>query len=776
MVWILLCVTLLAFIGIGRVRAQDPGNVSLTARAGFDGYCKEGNWIPVKVTVENSGADLNARILVTSRSSMAGRSIYAADLPLPGSSRKELFLYVYPQNFLSALNVNVIADGRELVKTELRVTCLTGQNLLFGLLADNPSAYLVLNDIQVVGGFVRVAQLEIADLPDRVQGWDALDALVVSGVDTGTLTAGQKQALASWLAGGGKLFVVGGPKWQATTSGLEEFLPIDLNATKVVGGFSELQAYAGDPLPLDGEAVVAVGKVDSGADIPVVQDGVPLIVQSDVGYGRVIYFAADPGLQPLSGWEGIKAVYNRLLASDAPMPIWANLRWDTYYANNALATLSELAIPSTLFVCFWLTFYVIVIGPVNYLVLNRIKRRELAWLSIPILVVIFTSLAYFSGFFYRGARPILNRLVVVQASDNSGQARVDALVGLYSPSRAKHTVEADSSFMFHPFVGGDGTLQTDNNWFVLQQGSKMSVPDVRVEIGGMQAVAAQGTIPAIAFEHDLVVNVGAQAPTLTGTITNTSAYVLRSAFLVTSGDWKRLGDIPPGGVKDINIRLTSGSNGPKFYNLNASDILGMDYYSSDLDEKDRRRRELMDAVFSSGYAVKEANWGFYLMGWIEEPLASIGLQDKKFDAIDTTLYILKLSPENKVENGQLLLTPSMFIWESSVAGNSPYSNNGIPAGGYTLDFKPAVPIRFSAVKSLTLNISSTAMPGDVYVFLWDFERGDWDQIGSFIWGENDIPDPSRYVSPAGGIRLRIDGNQNQWIQLSASNFTLVVEP
>jgi len=768
--------SLLIFACVGSVQAQDSGNVGLTARAGFDGYCKEGSWIPVRVTVENTGSDLDARVQAMYQNSFGGNnSVYAADLSLPASSRKELFIYIYPKGSLSTLHVNVIADGRELAQTDLKITCLTGENMLFGLLADDPSAYLDLNDLQITNGFVRVAQLEVSDLPDRVQGWEALDALVVSGVDTGTLTSGQHQALDIWLAEGGKLLVIGGPKWQATVSGLRDFLPIDLDVTKTVGNLSELQAYIESSIPLDGGAILAVGQLHSNAEVLVEQNGLPLIAQSEIGFGKVIYLAADPGLQPLSEWEGKKGIYSKLLGARSPRPAWMNKGWDVYNANSALSTLTELGIPSLFFICFWLVFYVCMIGPVNYLVLNRIKRRELAWLTIPALVVIFSGLAYFSGFIYRGTRPILNRLVVVQAWDKLDQVRANALIGLYSPTRAKYTIDSGDHFMLYPFEGGNANLQAKDNWFALQQGLAMFVPDVLVEIGGMQAVAAQGYAPALTIKHDLTVTVSDQIPTLTGKITNASGYTFKDAILVTSGGWKRLGDLLPGSVQNVNIPLTPGPNGPEFYSLNASSILGVDYYGNQASEEDLRRIALMDSVLTTNSGVKEANWGFYLMGWIEEPLTSISLQDKKFDTIDTTLYIDMLSPSYKLKTGELTLTPSMFAWESSVQGITPYYGYGMPAGGYILRFRPAIPIHFHSVKSLKLEISSTASPSDVFVSLWDFEQGNWVQMSGLFWGDNNIPEPERYVGKDGEIRLKVDGNQNNYIEMDTTIFTLVVE-
>jgi len=330
--------------------------------------------------------------------------------------------------------------------------------------------------------------------------------------------------------------------------------------------------------------------------------------------------------------------------------------------------------------------------------------------------------------------------------------------------------------MLYPFEGINTNLQSGNSWFALQQGLGMSVPDVLVEIGGVEAVSAQGYLPALAIEHDLVINISDNIPTLKGNITNASQYTLQDAILVTSGGWKKLGDLAPGSTQNANVTLIPGPNGPEFYILDTASILGVDYFGGQASQEDRRRVALMDAALGSAYSTKEANWGVYLMGWVAEPLISIGLQDKNFESIDTTLYIEMLSPDSNIESGLLRLTPSMFVWETSSPGSTPfYSHGGIPVGGYILHFQPAVPIQFSSVESLRLDINSNVTPSEVFVSLWDFEQDTWIQMDGLLWGENDIPEPGSYVGKNGEIRLKVDGNQSSYIEMYSSHFTLVVE-
>ncbi len=762
--------------------AQGQGQVHLAAQAGLGGYCKEEKWVPIRAVVENNGPDLQARLQVSYQIYGGGQAISAADLSLPGSSRKELFLYIRPQAYLTGLSVSLRSADRELTRTDLKLTCLSGGDLFIGLIADDPDAYGgPLQEIQPLKGMVRVSPLKISDLPDLAQGWSALDALVISGVDTGKLSSQQRQAMQSWLAEGGRLLVIGGAKWQAASAGLGGLLPLEVSSTRTVGDLSQLQSYLRSAEPLQGEAVVAAGTLQPDSDVMLSQDGIPLLIQKPIGLGKVYYLAVDPAMLPLKDWEGMKDLYGHLLGAQPPRPSWLTNPWDADFADQALSTLPELGLPAVSLICVLLAIYVAVIGPLHYLVLRRFKRRELAWFTIPGLVVLFTFLSYVAGFLFRGTQPILNRLSVIQAWDGQDQARVRALVGVYSPGRARYTMEADRGVLFSPYSNSQGLH--NNTWLTLDQGSKSLTPDLPVEIGGMLPVVADGSLPALAIHHNLTINLDNANPRLTGAITNAGGFTLKDAILVTSGDWSRLGDLAPGQSKNVRLELVPDPGGPGFYSIDASSIFnpGSSNFRLSGSEDERRRMALFESALAQDYGtMNEGNWGVYLMGWLDQPPLPVGLQKVNFKAVDTQLYIAMLSPSIHSGPGPLELTSSLFSWESSSEAytpfGNPYYNREVPPDGYILRFRLAIPLHFSRVTWMSLSMESDDNPGDVQASLWDYPNGRWARVQGLHWGNMDIPDAVQYVGPDGEVQLKVEGDSGSNIVIDSSTISLVVEP
>jgi hypothetical protein len=770
----MLCALFAPFNAAKEVRAQSQETITVTTDAGLDGFCKTDEWLPVHVTVKNTGADINARVQTSYKNNVGGQTVDGADISLPSTSRKEFFLYVTPQGLMRTFSVSVLDGNKVLAKENININCTSDTTTLFGVVTDNPSNFTALNNVRPLTGITRTAQLNISDLPDQAQGWGMLDALVISNVDTGTLSPEQKESLKLWVTNGGKLFVTGGIQWQNTTAGLNDILPIKLRSTQNVAGLPALSAYAMDSDPLEVESILATGTAEAGTNILVEQSGIPVLLEKEIGYGKVFFFAADPGLQPLNDWDGMQDIYEHLLAVKSPKPSWSHGVWDSYQANAALATLPELALPSFFYICGWLGLYIVVIGPVNYFVLRRMKRTELAWVTVPVLVILFTSLAYFSGYLYRGTRPILNRIMLTQAWQGAEQSHTTVLAGLYSPTRTTYNVESQDQFLIYPYPDMNENLQGNDSWLSLKSKTGVVLPDVQVEIGGMQSMGLDGSLPALSIESDLKLTLTDRIPVLEGRITNTSQYTFKDAVLITPSGWNVIGNMAPNESKDVNTVLKNNSNSSATNQYAILTALGLDTYSTDKDKQ--RRASFFQAVTSSASGTVNINSGIYLMAWVDNEIpAPVGLQDQDFNATDTMLYFEKLTPALQSKLGTLMLTSSIYSWESSLRDMLTTSYLALPSEGYSIRFQPSLPVHFNKVDSLALNIGANVTPDKIQVSLWNTQTKTWDSIALDPY-HTDIPKAWQYVGMDGEILMKINGDSNDYIEITSVDFVLMVQP
>lgn len=768
------------------VRAQGPGDVTLSARAGFDGYCKDGHWFPVRAVLENNGPGRDGRIEVRLPRGDGSETVYAAPLSLPTVSRKEVRLHVNPESHLNSLEVSFVADGSQVAQASVSLTCIADNNLLYGVLASSPSAFNTLSEAKPSNQAAIVTQLAVDELPDQSRTLASLDALVVSDVDTGVLTAAQREALAGWLASGGRLVVTGGPGWQKTTAGLRDLLPILPESTQTLSSLTSLQTYAVGLDSPTGSAVVATGSVVEGAEVLSSQAGVPLVARRRVGFGDVYYLAADPALEPLRGWDGTAALYRSMLLSPIDKPSWARGFRQWYAAQSAVTALPSLELPSTSLICGFLGLYIVAVGPLNYLVLRVLRRRELAWLSIPGLAIVFSVAAFLIGSQARGNQAVLSRLAIVQVWPGAGQAQVDGLLGVYSPYRSVYQVEFDRRFLVRPLPSGYQSSVPGETWTILETNDSLTLPDVRIEVGGISSLVVEGQVPAPAFADDLALRFDSRGVTLQGSIANNSGLALRDMVLLGPGIAQRLGNFDPGHTQSIQIplQMSQASTGP----LSAvagdptlGDILGSTPIYDDRDS--RRRYDLIQAAMSptNFNSTSGRGAGFYLAGWSDESPLDVRLAGQAFNTADTTLYVIALEPALAVEEQRLEIPPGLFTWrviEAPPNSDASAYSGRLYKNSYSLRFSVAQPIRYSAVESLILHLESYGARGSVgpIVSLWDVAAADWVTIPDLKWGDNSIPDPSRYVAPGGDIRLRLRSMNPSGVDIELSDFSLVVRP
>ena len=468
-------------------------------------------------------------------------------------------------------------------------------------------------------------------------------------------------------------------------------------------------------------------------------------------------------------------IYQHLLAVKSPKPSWSNGTWDTYRASSALATLPELALPSFFYICGWLGLYIAVIGPINYLVLRRMKRTELAWATVPVLVIIFTSLAYFSGYLYRGTRPILNRIMLAQAWQGVEQSQTTALVGLYSPTRTTYDVESQDQFLIYPYPDMNENLQGNDNWLSLKNETGVVLPDVQVEIGGMQSMGMEGSLPAMELvQSELTLALTDNTPILKGTVTNTSQYTLKDAVLITPSGWDLIGNMAPNESKKVYTTLINNSNSTSTSQYSILGALGLDTYSADKDKQ--RHASFFQAVTSSSGNVMNVNSGIYLMAWVDNEIpAPIGLQDQNFNATDTMLYFEKLTPALQTDLGNLMLTSSIYSWETSLGDTLTTSYYNLPSEGYVIRFQPSLPVHFNKVDSLALNIGANVTPDKVQTSLWNTQTKTWDSITLEPYN-TDIPEAWQYIGMDGEILMKINGDSNDYIEITSVDFVLMVQP
>ncbi len=789
-----------ALLFVPSVAAQ--GAVTLTAQAGFDAYYKEGYWIPIRVALTNSGNDLNGQLRVVALRANGSKLEYVYPVPLANGARKEVTMYVSVEGFASRLQVDYVQDQKTIVSVTPRLSQLGSNDALYGVIASNASAFNYLGRVDPVGGRGRVAQLSIQDLPSAAHAWHSLDALVISDVDTSVLTPAQRDSLKLWVASGGRLIVASGPNWQKL-AGLDDILPMKIVGTRD-SPLTSLESLAQKKSP-SGSAVVAMGDLKPNATPLIADNNVPLIIDQPYGFGRIALFTFDPSLDPIRTWDGMENIYRNLLALASDRPGWMGFARNWSSAAEAVSSIPGIGLPHPLLICGFLGAYLVIIGPLNYLILRAVKRREFAWLTIPVTVIFFTVAIYITGTALRGTRPTLHRLSVVQSWEDSSQAQVETLLGVFSPTRSEYDLRIEGDVLLQPMPSDTYYRPIDRSFegVRIEQGDAAFARGVKVDIGAVTPFFARGQVTAPRFGSSLKYLVTGNVVNLEGTIVNKSEITFRDAVVITMGGVQRVGDVKPNDTVNVRITLAADRStwvsqgrgrvfpassrlAPSYnpsiypgYDTTVEDILGTLAYSDS--RETYRRYSLLSWLFA--YNSGGRGSGTYLIGWTDKSPLEASLTNSSYSVQDQTMYIMRVEPQVVVVNASTItVPPGLMTWE--IIDPGPTGNNASPydsrlSGGYfSLRFKPVVRLEYNAVKSLVLHLTSYGATGapPLTLSLWDQETNQWIKIDNIVWGDNNIGDASRYVGDDGRVDVKVDSLRAQTpANIQAMDFTLTVQ-
>ncbi len=460
----------------------------LSVDAGWDGRYRPGHAVPVRIEVR---AD---RLIQGTLTVSAGDGTdISLRVEVPGGSVKEYLLVVPTSPFDDEATVRAsLRAGDEQARGEAEVEFDPAEELV-GLLpavtpADLPPALPLVGE----SGTARFVAIDDDALTTAAGSLAGLGTLVAAPDEIARLTADTRQAVLAWVNAGGHLLIDAQPGTEIT--GLPE--PWQPGARpRVTAGMGEIRLTAGAATAGRWSDIVEPTPNVAGEDLRVMLEQGPFGFNS-IGDG----IARDAGLRVATpGW---------LLA--------------------------------------FLIAYVVLAGPVTWIVLRAVRRPGLAWVAVPLVAVVFASASFVIGSDLRsGTRAAQGTVVVTSPAGAMGTTFVGSV--------SKNGGDADVTFpaswtlgaIDQSFFGGDrGAVSVAIN------GERANAV-VPLDAGEFGLVRGQG---AIAFEGGLEIEATAiDDEAVSGTVRNTTELTLEEVGVFVGRHGKNIGALGPGEEADFDI-------------------------------------------------------------------------------------------------------------------------------------------------------------------------------------------------------------------------------
>ena len=413
-------------------------------------------------------------------------------------------------------------------------------------------------------------------LPGMAQGYDAMDAIVLGDLPFDTLAESQLNAIKMYVRQGGLLVISGGSDLTRLRHPfLTELLPIAPGSPRTVALDALTDRYHA---PVSGTAGAITGALKSGAETLFSENGTPLVASKAYGSGKVVYLAFDALTPEMRGWQGAAPFWRDVLRTgnrfvSPATQLQASHGGGDYGYNggallaDALAGKQATNAPALPLVGGFIGLYILLLVPVSYLILKKMDKRELSWVTAPLLILGFSTLSYVVAANIKGGMLTVNSAVVYEGFANTETLGGYAEMTLYSPRRASYDIGFGATDTATPYadvtpsefqsasygnavtdltIAHDKTTTLKNTAVRLWDKRSFDIPVVESLGGGIDAKVKM-----------------IDAKTADVTITNRTKYTLHDCGLSYSDRLAKMQTLKPGESKTATLGLvTAGTKSP----------------------------------------------------------------------------------------------------------------------------------------------------------------------------------------------------------------------
>ena len=549
---------------------------------------------------------------------------------------------------------------------------------------------------------------------------------------------------------------------------------------------ASLAAWSGAAAPPVEAATISTGVLrDDARALIRAEDDTILASMRSVGAGRVIFIGTDMATDAYRGWEGSPRLWARLLPTGAMLEqFFGGFPVAEEAANamgSALGNLPSLEVPPAELLLVVIVGYILLIGPISYIVLRRLDRRELAWVTAPLLVVLFTACSFGIGTSLKGSDVVINQISLIRTSSAGGSATVESYTGIFSPDRSTYdlTVEADALMSRINQMTFDGRPRANQADVVIEQGDPAHMRGLAIGVFGFEAVRADAIV-----DHAPALSIAwrSEDGEMIGTVTNNSdATVSDVAYISSSRGGDMIAEeLAPGDAAEFTIETTN------FNGSSASDqVYGFGGFDSQNDEQRRilMRRQVIDALVGFGGWMPGVELGMgaargpYVIGWQDVP----GPVPVTVDGVESQQYtqsVEVLSVRPTLGPGEVEISPAqMAVGILGMEGDASSQGPGmVVLGAGSVTYSIALPLEATdmSVSELSLLVGPDPSmvlqdqggfgggfwPPGITLEVRNPTTGEWTLVGDISERSSfEIDDPSTAISPTGRIEVRIAGTE-----------------
>lgn len=727
-------------------------DIKLNTACGIDGFAVYDKPTLITVTVE-SKKDFTGSIRIIPGMDEGQRIVVnAEEISLAGGAAKTFYFTVSSLGSTGKFDVQLLDEKEKVVYAETdRVTLSSiGSNVIMGILSDDYSALNYFDGIPVnfmnYQGMVSTLELKADSFPESSEALLVLNYIVIDNFDTAKLSDKQYQALKEWVKSGGVLILSLGPNYQNVLHVFtDDFVSGTLGTMtkkdvqwvqdilELNGGKSDWKV---DEKDLDNIAFPVLKDVDC-IDFEL-KDGEEIkgfsaqntAYKKESGAGAVVVLSYALGMEPMAGYNERKSVATLLVAMASGEKTEDALNGNySYYMGSSGTDIAKIINgtkkPSALLFGIVLSIYVILVGPVLYLILKKKELREKIWTAVPLVALVFTGIIYILGTTYRVSSPMVDMFTVIKTDGETKKEKI--YTNITCPKAKKYSfllnesysdISYDPNYYEYSLFGNSSNKDSFDYMFCKKNGG------LEITMNNDTAFDTTDFVAGRLSDNDvgnLDLDLHCYTNGFEGTITNNTIYDLEGVVVYFENYFYQAGNIKKGETVNIDRQklITSYAYGT-FENLYSNN--GKLYEDSNLYMQYR-----IDVFMENNYSAVASDGEGLVWGKIGSYIPEL-TQDSSVKTSGQAVYLSDFYAKYEDVSGSYCPDINELLIEDS--GDYDNSNGRMYGGSVDITYSFENYSDVTSLINLTYNQKPSDVDGEQYakVYAYNAETGSYEEI------------------------------------------------
>jgi hypothetical protein len=787
------------FVNFEKVYAKT--DINMDVEVGFENEVRIGD-IPIIINIENNYKDISGKIVIEMIKPSKKYTIIQKDIELPKASTKKIVMYVPLETISKNINISLEEDDKKIKEIKHSIKkILNPQNPVVGIISDDNNGYDYISDSSLPSVYsndsvnyswkmgyetgqifeTKTIFLDEDHIFESKLGFDGIDVIVLNNYDTSKLSKEQLNSIDKWIRDGGVLVIGTGVNINKIYSNInEEYKLISSgNVSKIEDDIDVKGILSTDENPLKG-INVNDGDVNN-AEITLKHEKTPLIVHKDIENGAVVEVAFDLTDKAFSNWEDNKYLFKAIVEDEYESVKNNDLNYggSFYYEDYLTNIIPEDEGINFYFVIIILLIYIILVGPVLYLILRKLDIQAKNWYILPIISVISMLIIYLVGFKTKIKYPVVSEVSTVEFFDDN-YAAIDSSLTIFNNKSGNLTLEYNKDLEIilndDEFYDYSQTQETDDEGTFLENKITIAGDKLKNEIYDVglwdesriitsENIETKGNIDNVLNYNNNELNID---------ITNNTGLELNDSFLVMGNEIIEIGNLKNSDNKNIVKSLEKESiNIDKYIELNYGNLDDL-YMNNRLSSKEKNKIKIGSLIMNEVYPIIENRQNSFSEAYFislnyDSLKNNIDVNGGEQKVYNTNIILKKMNIN--YEKGQQIDIPKGYIKPVINVEDNPNLEYMIEGNYIYLDSSiKTVESSFNLIDNFRVNSFEIDWEyGSDYqnienfeneIYIYNNNSGKWDKYKR----NKEIKDINEYINDNNSIKVKIEIDDSNKLQ------------